>query len=109
MKLSGGKRPGAGRPRDSFKPGDRISTAERFYSRLWEITKREGRRSVYRTECELYKEDHPDDPHIRNKERFAKYRDTLKKQRLRGRSEDQAMSDMLAERHNEQQARRRKR
>jgi hypothetical protein len=97
--VKGGKRPGAGRPRDSVKPWNRISTAERFYMRLWGITKRGDRRppfslaSVYRTECELYKEDHPDDPHIRNKKRFDKYRETLKKLRLRGRNEAEALAE----------------
>ena len=82
-----------GRPPGSFSPWNRIAIGDRFYSRLAERAKREGRRSVYDTLCELYKEDHPDDIRIRDKERFARYCENIRKLARRGRSEEQAMTE----------------
>ena len=101
----GGLREGAGRKRDSLNPWDRIAVAERFYSRLLEISKREGHRAVYETDLTLYAEDFPDNVSIRDgkttRERikvldewaqhFYDYREAQGKLRERGRSEDQAM------------------
>ena len=87
------------------KPWDRIAVAERFYSRLYEISKREGHRAVYETDLTLYAEDFPDKVSIHDGEsvrerikvldewdqHFADWRETQGKLRARGRSEDQAM------------------
>ena len=103
----GGQRKGAGRKHDSFKPWDRIDIVNRYYLRLGEISKSEGRRAVYETDLTLYAEDFPDKVSLHDGEsvrerikvldecleHFACYRETQEKLRARGKSEAQAMTD----------------
>ena len=81
----GGPGRGQGRKPGSFRLKNRLALTERFYELKWKFTTEGVSNPVEAAENAMYDEDHPDGE-LEAGDR-SRYRETLKKLRLRGRSE----------------------
>jgi hypothetical protein len=106
LKGSGGPGRGQGRKPGSFRLKNRLARAERFYELKWKFAMEGVPKPVEAAENAMYDEDHPEGD-ISGDDEKGRYRDALKKLRLRGRSESLYLNELDSDLATEQDPERR--